>query len=98
MGRQLGSKMPRQPESESEELAYYKALHFLRESAAEEDMANDALIAIYRKQCELISAIRPFTTWEEIGKILGLPRKTIANRYRDYSNVPVREFVNDEPE
>lgn len=98
MGRAVGSKQPRQPESESEELAYYKALHFLRESAAEEDDANDALIAVYRKQCDLMTEIRPFASWKEIGHVLGVTAAIAQNRFRNYANGPVKEFLDDEPE
>lgn len=93
MARPVGSKQPRQPESEGEELAYYKALHFLRESAADEDEANDALIAIYREQCEYIAAIRPFASWDEIGRLLGISGQVAQKRFRNYTNTAVEEFV-----
>jgi hypothetical protein len=88
MARQLGSKTPKPPQTEKDELTYYRALHFLRESAAEEDALNDALIELYRKQCRLMTELRPFATWEEIGDLLGLQRKAVANRYSEYSDAP----------
>lgn len=98
MGRTVGTKQPRPPQSESEQLAYYKALHFLRESAADEDEANDTLIAIYRQQCEYIAQIRPFASWDEVGRLLGISSQIAQRRFREYTNTAVKEFVDDEPE
>lgn len=93
MGRIAGSKQPRRPETESEQLAYYRAKDFLRDSAMDEDEANDALIAIYRRQCEYIAEIRPFASWDEIGRLLGISGPVAQKRFRDYTNTGVSEFV-----
>lgn len=95
MGVRSGMKMPKQPESESEQLAYYRALHFLRESVTDEDAANDALITVYRTQCELIAQIRPFASWDEVGRILGISAIVARTRFRNYTNTAVEEFLDD---
>jgi hypothetical protein len=82
------------PETESEQLAYYKALHHLRETANDEDAIQDSLIALYRKQCEYINMIKPFMTWEGVGRILGTSAAIVKGRYRNYSN-EVMEFEED---
>ena len=95
MSPKPGTRMPRPPETESEQLAFYRALHFLRESVVEEDAANDALIAVYRKQCEFIAEIRPFSSWEDIARILGTTSTIARARFRNYTNTAVKEFLDD---
>lgn len=93
MGRVTGSKNPKQPESESEQLIYYRAKDKLRDSAVDEDTANDALIAIYRQQCIHIAEIKTFMSWDEIGRILGISGPSAQTRFRNYSNGPVKEIL-----
>jgi hypothetical protein len=85
-GRPNGSKNPRPPANESEELAYYKARENLRELAIREDRISDEMITIYRQQCKFITMVRKFMSWDAIGELMGLPAHQVKYRYGQYVN------------
>lgn len=80
-----------EPNTEAEQLAYYKALHLLSKTASVEDAINDELIALYREQAEYITMIKPFMSWREIGELMGISAFTIRARYESYAENPVKD-------